>query len=308
MKKYIYILSLVALIPFLLPQCDSEDDLVTKGALEGGLMDILTPSINYVVGNTNSYNFSMKVYQGNIKTEKVALYKSFYSVKDDTTGGSPWSNEVLESTIDITDNLTNFITSPGYYYADLIDGLTFKGKALPASDGALNIGDAFFFRVVTSIDDGREVEQSTKVKLTVSTRFAGKYRTAKAEYYRLGVLTYTEADWPSEISIESVDAITYKMVEYMGPFDGNTLYFQIDAAGKISYPLKWAGADQVLNDQPIITCTDNAGDMTNVHCGESNRVVKDDVGGKDRLIMSIGYYTPGSGPREFYQVLEKIVE
>lgn len=273
-------------------------------------MDILTPSLNYVVGNTTSaYNFSMKVYQGPIKTTKVTLFKYFFSVADDTVGGSPLSNEVLVTTIDITNlETTHSLISPSYFYADLIDGITFKGNPLPASDGNLKIGDAFYFRLVTEMADGREVEQATKVKLTVSTRFAGKYKTIDAEYYRIGVLMYTAADWPSELSIESVDAITYKMVEYMGPFDGNTLYFQISASGVISYPLKWAGVDQILNAQPIITCADNAGDMTFVHCGTSNYIIKDDVNGKDKLIMSIGYYTPGSGSREFYQVLEKIVE
>ena len=311
MKKILYILSLIALIPFFFYSCESEDNLVTGNAKEGGLVDILTPSLNYVVGNTTSaYNFTMKIYQGvPVKTTKVTLYKYFSSVLDDTVGGSPLSNEVLVTTIDITNQeTTESIISPSYFYPDLIDGLTFKDNPLPASDGNLNIGDAFYFRIVTEMEDGREVEQATRVKLTVSTRFAGKYKTIKHEYYRIGVLTYTEADSPSELSIESVDAITYKMVEYAGAFEGNTLYFQIDASGVISYPLKWKGVDQVINDVPIITCTDNAGDMTNVHCATSNYVIKDDVNGKDRLIMAFGYYTPGSGPREFWEILEKIVE
>lgn len=307
MKRILYILSFLALSPLFFIQCDSEDDHMGS-VKEGGLMDILTPSINYVVGSTGTYSFSYKVYQGATKATKVSYYKSFYSVADDTVGGSPWSNEVFVESVDITNELTHQLTSTGYSYADLISGLTLNGNALPASDANLNIGDAFYFRIVTEIDNGREVEQAVKVKMTVSTRYAGKYKTTKAEYYRLGVLTYTEKDWPAEISIESVDAITYKMVEYLGPFDGNTLYFQIDAAGKITYPAKWAGADQILNDNPIITCADNPGDMVSVHCGESDKVVNDDVNGKDKLYMSIGYYTAGSGPREFYQVLEKIVE
>jgi hypothetical protein len=48
--------------------------------------------------------------------------------------------------------------------------------------------------------------------------------------------------------------------------------------------------------------------MLDVHCDESNIVINNDASGKDRLIMSFGYFTPGSGPRTFYQVLEKIVE
>jgi hypothetical protein len=283
---------------------------MTSDAVEGGLIDVLTPSLNYVVGNNANYSFSLKVYQAEQQTVKVHLYKSFYSVADDTVGGSPWSNEVLQSTIDITDNINHVIASPEYSYAQLIENLEINGNPLPSSDDQLTIGDAFYFRIVSELADGRMVEQSTKVKLTVSTRFAGKYKTIEAEYWRIGVLTYGTSDWPSEILIESVDAITYKMVEYLGPFDGNTLYFQIDPNTlKITYPAEWpAGTAQILNDQPIITCENNPSDMVHVHCSESNIVIKDDVGGKDRLIMSIGYYTAGSGPREFYQVLEKIVE
>lgn len=121
------------------------------------------------------------------------------------------------------------------------------------------------------------------------------------------MLTSTGDYWEPEYVIESVDAITYKMIG-MCAWPDNELYFQIDASGKISYPLKWGGKDQLLNDAPLITCTDNPTDMTHVYCGESNKVIKDDVAGKDQLIMSFGYYTAGSGPREFYQVFEKKVE
>lgn len=118
---------------------------------------------------------------------------------------------------------------------------------------------------------------------------------------------YTVADWPSEITVESIDAITYKMTDFE-PFLGNTLYFQIDAAGKITYPIKWKDVAQIINDQAIITCDGSPVDMITVHCATSNYIVKDDVNGKDKLYQSYGYYTPGSGPRTFYQVLEKIVE
>uniref|UniRef100_UPI0037848390 hypothetical protein n=1 Tax=Flavobacterium sp. TaxID=239 RepID=UPI0037848390 len=64
------------------------------------------------------------------------------------------------------------------------------------------------------------------------------------------------------------------------------------------------------NGQPFITCLTNPADMAPVYCGTSNFVVRDDVEGKDRLVMSFGYYTGSGavGPRVFYQVLEKIVE
>jgi len=66
------------------------------------------------------------------------------------------------------------------------------------------------------------VEQAVKVKMTVATRFAGKYKPIAGEYYRIGVPTYALGDWPSEVTVESVDAITYKMTDFE-PFLGNTL-------------------------------------------------------------------------------------
>jgi hypothetical protein len=305
MKKIFYIiLTLLIISPVaLFLQCDSEDDLVTKNAKDGGLIDILTPSLNYVVGSTNAYTFSMFVYQGEIKTKKIYFYRSFFNSADTLT-----SNEVLDATMDITGDVQQTVVSNPYLYADLIKDLTVNDVPVPANDAELSIGDKFIFRIVAELSDGRVVEQSVKVNLTVSTRYAGTYKTVDALYFRLGVLTYTAADWPAEITIESVDAITYKMVEYVGPFDGNTLFFQIDADGNINYPLEWDGVAQVINAVGIITCLDNPLDMTNVNCGNSNYVINDDVNGKDRLVMSIGYYTSGSGPREFYQVLEKIVE
>jgi hypothetical protein len=304
MKKIFYIiLTLLIISPVIFfMQCNSEDDLLTENAKDGGLIDILTPALNYVVGSKGSYTFSMFVYQGEVKTKKVYVYRSFFNSKD-----TLYSNEVLDATIDITSEVPYNLSSSPYYYADLIKDLTVGGNPIPAADAELSIGDKFLFRIVSELSDGRQVEQSVKVALTVSTRYAGSYKTVDAIYYRLGVVTYATSDWPATTSIESVDAITYKMVNW-GPFEGNTLYFQIDADGIISYPLEWDGAAQVINAVAIITCTDNPLDMTNVNCGNSNYVINNDVNGKDRLVMSIGYYTSGSGPREFYQVLEKIVE
>ena len=110
--------------------------------------------------------------------------------------------------------------------------------------------------------------------------------------------------------IESVDATTYRVVEYFGAFNGNEYYFQIDENDKITYPAETPDGDaQTGNGEPMTTCALNPGDLTNVPCGaDTNIVIRDDVSGKDRLVMTFGYFTGGSGPREFYQVLEKIVE
>jgi hypothetical protein len=291
-----------------LVRCNSEDNLVTENAKEGGLVDLATPSINYVVGNTNDYKFSLRVYQANEQTVKLYLYKSFYSVADDTTDGNPWSGEILQSTVDVTETVTHYISSPGYFYADLTSGLTLNGSPLPESDGDLNIGDFFQFRVVAELSDGRKVQQAGRVKMTVSTRYAGTYKFVEGLYYRIGVLTNTGSYWSPTYEIQSIDAKTYKMFGLAAWMD-NAFYFQINDDMSITYPAEWQGAAQMLNGQPLINCIDNATDFVpEVNCGTSNIVVKDDVGGKDRIYQTVGYYTTGSGPRVFYQVFEKVTE
>jgi hypothetical protein len=185
--------------------------------------------------------------------------------------------------------------------------LNVNGKPLPTSDGDYLIGDYWELQYFQTTSDGRTVLQDLTTKITVATRFAGKYRFVEGEYYRLGVLTSSGDYWDPEYLIESIDAKTYKMNGVCAWMD-QVLYFQIDNNGKITYPAEWKGKAQVINTMPIITCELNASDLAEVRCGASNFVTKDDVNGKDKLTMSFGYYTTGSGPRVFYQVMEKIVE
>jgi hypothetical protein len=320
MKKLLYI-SFLALVAVFFIQCDAEEDLMTENAKEGGMVDLSATALNYVVGSTTPYSFDMYVHQEKgSKITQIDLYKSCYKVAvpwsspDSSSAATDsidaqWSNEVLEQTIAVTELTANSsVSSDDWLYADLRANLTFTGDdpslvsgALPATDGEMRIGDYFNFRVVVTMDDGRVLQQEDPVKMTVATRYAGDYACTFAEYYRIGVLTYTTGDWPAITQIESVDAITYRVLEYFGAFNGNEWLFQI-IDGKISYP-----DGQTGNDQPMITCESNPGDMTNVPCDAStNIVVNDDVEGKDQLIMTFGYYTSGSGSREFYQVMEKI--
>lgn len=302
MKKYKFLFFLL-ILGVVFTQCTIEPQDNTEGAMEGGQIIMDNASFNYVVGDGSAYDFSMLVLQNeDFPVAKVQLYKSALITVD---GVQQATNEVLaeEITVDGTDPVN--ITSSGYDYAALIDGLTVGGNPLPASDGELSIGDRFIFRIVSVLENGNEFQQAYQVNLTVSTRFAGKYRFVEGVYYRLGVLTSAGDYWFDEYQFESVDAVTYKMIGMCAWLD-NELYFQILEDGTIHYPLEWNGAGQLLNGAPLITCVENPADMTNVNCGQSDYVVKDDVNGKDRLYMSFGYFTPGSGPREFYQVMEKL--
>jgi hypothetical protein len=281
---------------------DGEDEL-TGGATEGGLVTLDAGAIGYVVGNDGTYIASGEVFQGRDKTTSIDVFKSF---TDSDSGLS--TEELLFESISLSDiqqGLPNDFSFQ-FKYENLIEGF----PSISTTDSDLNIGDFWTLKFVSTLEDGTQVTNASTVKVSVGTRFAGLYKTVEAEYYRIGVLTYTEGDWPAETLIESVDATTYRVVEYFGAFNGNEWYFQIDENDKITYPDKTPDGDaQLGNGQPFITCAANAGDMTNVPCGATtNIVIRDDVDGKDRLVMSFGYFTAGSGSREFYQVLEKIVE
>lgn len=322
LNKIIY---LVLSTGLLFSSCNESEDLLTANAKAGGLLDVTSNSLNYVVGNPEG-PYSIEFYvnnEGGEKIKAINLYKSFTTtvkytemengeeVQKDSTF---ISNEVLDRTIEITNGESNYYLA-SYTFSELIDGLTVASLNGPVgplsdSDAEYQIGDKWVFRVETVLESGRTVQQAVPISVSVSTRYAGKYRPIAAEYYRLGVLTYSAADWPDETIIESVDATTYRVVEYLGAeaFSGNEYYFQIND-GVITYPDKTpSGEDQTGNDQPFITCQSSPADMVDVHCATSNIVVDDDETGKDRLIMSFGYNTPGSGPRTFYQVLEKIVD
>ncbi len=309
-KHIFYLLALLVIW-----SCNESEDLMTEDAKTGGIVESTSVSNSYVVGNSGPYTMEFLARQDpDVQIESVDIYKSFEGTdlftdiegKDSIVAYA--SNEILDRTIEVTTSTVHFFET-AYMFDELRAGLTAKGADLPTTDGGFRIGDKFVFRVVAHLSDGREVTQNYNVSFTVSTRYAGKYRTLDASYYRIHVLTGATADWPAETIIESVDATTYKVVEWLGLFSGNTYYFQI-IGGVITYPDNAPdGTAQVGNGQPWITCQTNAGDFAAEGlCDDTNYVVNDDVEGKDRLIMTYGYFTPGSGPRTFYQVFEKIVD
>ena len=305
MKKFKYIILSLFVISALNSCIDDDNDELTGDADTGGLVTIKNESVSigYVVGNDATYTASASVSQGVIKTNSIDIYKSF---TDSQTGVV--SNEVLFESKEFTSVVSginnDFDTS--FKYENLIDGLTLDGDPLPTSDVALNIGDFFTLRYAANTSTGNLNYNASKTKVSVGTRFAGTYNVIDKAYWRIGVLR-DDVEWPTQMLIESVDANTYRVVEYFGAFSGNEYYFQIDANDRITYPAETPSGDaQTGNGQPITTCELNASDLANVPCGAvSNYDERDDLGGKDKLFMTFGYFTDGSGAREFYQVLEK---
>lgn len=160
---------------------------------------------------------------------------------------------------------------------------------------------------VKTVDSNGNKSTGITVNKTLAYEIEGEYKCNVAEYYRIGVLSYTASDWPDKTTIVVVNENTYNVTEYFGPFSNNSWYFQIDENNNITYPLVWDGMVQTANEQSLITCESNPSDFINVNCNNSNFVTYDDNYGKHLLTMTMGYYMDDSGPREFYQVLEKII-
>jgi len=307
--KY-YLLTLFSIVT-VIACVDNNNDELTGDAITGGLLTISDQmkSIAYVVGDGATYTVTGSVFQGNDQTNSIDVYISF---TDSKTGET--SIEKLYKSIDMTNTSigSHAPFSISFSYEDLSSDLNLSDGPVSADDTQLNIGDFFNIRYESKLTTGAVHVNIFSTKVSVGTRFAGRYAPLVGEYYRIGVLTYSTADWLSfcpETLIESVNASTYRVVEFFGPFAENEWYFEIDNNDNITYPDNTPSGDaQTGNGQPFITCASNLADLSNIPCGsESNKVIRSNDG-KDKLIMSFGYFTEGSGSREFYQELEKITD
>lgn len=288
--------------------CEDEDnDLLTGNQNEGGLLSVNSILVPYVVGNGADFEYeaSISAFQGDIQVNSVDIYKTFTNVAGES------SNTVLLKTVTFpnTEQVENLSFTVSYN--ELINGLTLNGAPLPASDSALSIGDSWTLTYVSNTSAGTQAQNLKTTKVSVGTRFAGQYTVIQCEYWRINVPRpdVTGPFLGTVVTIESVNSTTYRKLEWAGPFSGNEFYFTIDSNDDVLVPTTYDGAAQILNALPAINCLETPGDMLNACAfpGIQNKAVRDDVLGKDRLYMSYGYIA-ATGPREFYEVLEKVVD
>lgn len=309
--SFLAIFSLIVLF-----SCTKENDnVLTGGAKTGALIDVTSGLVGYAVGNGNDYKYpvSFKVFQGAIKTTKVEIYKSFSTtIIENDKEKVVKSNEVLWKTIEVPTTPQAQVFSFDVTYNELIGGLIIFDAPLPTSDSLLAIGDAWTLKYVTTTSNGELHTNAQTTKVAVGTRFAGKYKVIKGEYWRINT-PRPDVVWVGETrTIESVDAITYKFLDYAGPFKDvkNTHYFTIDGLDVVKTPILYKGTAQLLNAFGVINCFETPANMSNAcnYVGPQNTVFRDNVDGKDIIYRTYGYINPATGSREIYEVLEKIVE
>lgn len=309
------ILSIAALAVFglgMLFSCSDTTDELTGNENSAGLLKVDSPLVGYTVGNGNTFEYpaTFTINQGEVRATSVDVYKSFANVN----GGN--SNEVLLKTVSLSPTAQREAVTFKMTYTELISGLSIAGVPLSNDDTNLNIGDAWKLRYVAKTPSGDHANIAT-TKVAVGTRLAGEYKCVEGLYMRNSNTFATTVNWPAKTVIESVNATTYRVVQRFGHFgpgaDDNTWYFKV-VSNVISYPvLEPDGATtNTANGFPIITCGGEAPGypfLPQFNCGNTNKVVLDNVNGKDRLVMTIGYHNPGGGApgiRQVYQVLEKL--
>ena len=142
------------------------------------------------------------------------------------------------------------------------------------------------------------------VKALGAESLAGEYEVIGGDYWRLGVNNGWGALGGTR-TIEAISATTYKHAGFFGLFEG-VFYFTVDAANNVTV-LKTnpvTGQTIMQGTAPFLTCENDSSSLTNVKCGTSNKVTRTNDR-RDIIYLSYGYNTPGSGPREFYEVIKR---
>lgn len=261
-------------------------------------VQVVTPVIAFQAGTAN-YALKFNTIHSLKKLASVNVYSTFKPAGSTTT-----SNEALFKSYTVTADAKNALSST-ITYADLKNGLTFGGQPLPANELDLAIGSSWTMRFEGVLTNGQKIDLPGSINVAVLSRFAGLYKVVNSKYYRIGVLT---GNWNTEERyIGSVNAETFSYNDYWGyfPWAGKSFRFKLNANNTIQVPI--ITGDGLFSGTYAINCTDNADKFANVPCEGSNLLVPNDATGKHKLYLTYGYFTDGSGAREFYEELEKIV-
>ena len=276
----------------------SESDAIVQQHADPYLQ-ILTGFIPFEVA-TVSYDLKFNVINGVDAIEEVNFYKTFFD-----SGLQMESNEMLVATYSGLGELRTVLVE-NLTYAELADGLLVNGAPLPASDVDIVPGSGWSFRFEGVDASGNVVPLLGAINMVLS-KYAGNYEVIESSYFRIGV---DNGDWNGQVVFMGfVDEVTLSHNDFWGPFGwaGKSFHFSFDPDDlSVEVPILTADG-QIFGDSPLSCATDKSL-FKNVPCDGSNKIVDDEGGpGAHRIYLTYGYFTDGSGSREFYEVLEKVV-
>lgn len=278
---------------------DSIDDLVTENAALGGLVNVETPLLSYVIGTPDGYKVKLKIFQGAVKTNEVNVLKAYQNASGER------SNETLLKTVAIADSETSFIEFE-VSFDELIQGLSLNGSDLSANDQDYAIGDFWELTYETQTSESKSHRNRNTTKVAVSGKYAGIYTVVESAY--IHPTAGDQGGWNGEsVVIESiVDAFTYNILAN-GPFTtddnpNNNFVFVVNDDNSITIPKEWAGEMQTLwGSDELATCAVNPMELPDV-CGGTDFV--DPTDGGEQVTLSHGYIRD-TGTRQFRYKLIK---
>jgi hypothetical protein len=181
--------------------CVEPEDLITSKATEGGLITPAAANLSFV---GNPVTISVDVTDG---ISSVSFYKKY-------TANGETSTEVLDKTVNVSNGKATYQAD----YASLKNGLT----GLPAQAGDLKVGDFWTIRVVSKLEDGRDIQSSIAIKITVDNPFSGEYESSGTRWNfnsagdaNTSTMPPTgfvsAATWTFDTDVTTVDATTCKV-------------------------------------------------------------------------------------------------
>jgi len=300
MKNIKLFFSIIIVAVFSFSSCtDSIDDLVTENAAVGGLVNVETPLLSYVIGTPEGYKVKLKVFQGAVKTNEINVFKVYQNAAGNR------SNETLLKTVSITDNETSFIDFE-VSFNELIADLSLDGQAISDNDEDYAIGDFWELIYESKTSESNLHRNRSTTKVAVSGKYAGVYTVGESSY--IHPTAGDQGGWSGEtVVIESVvNAFTYHILAN-GPFTtddnpNNEFYFVVNDDNTITIPKEWDGELQTLwGSDELATCAANPMELPDV-CGDTGFVNPTD--GAEEVTLSHGYIRD-TGTRQFFYNLIK---
>jgi hypothetical protein len=219
MKKKLRIffgLATFAVVMLLAYSCVEPDDLVTENAKTGGLLTTASQNLSF---KGVPLTITVGVSEG---VESVSFYKNFtFYLPDDTIT----TDEVLHVTVTPANGVASFTST----YDQLKAGIA----SLPATAGDLKLADFWRFRIVSTMEDGREVESYIKINLTVDNPYSGTYTSSGTRWNFANTANANTTTMPPTGTIAS--SANFSLTTSVKTVDGNTCRVHVGNAEQATF-------------------------------------------------------------------------
>ena len=304
-KFLIFKIFFVSLILISFNACSDDDSKIDYSGSEtlkitDPFLQIATPVVSFQAGIPD-YTYSFTLINGVNHVSKINVYKQYTEAKTLAK-----SDRVLFKSFNVGDaNKETF--SHTFNFAEIRDGLKVKGVDLPTNDQLIPTGSSWTLTFEAETKSGVQT-LAGNVRVAVLSVYAGIYKVIESQYFRIGVATGT---WDGETRfIGSIDENTFSYNDAWGYFAWAGKSFDFDLAEDNTITVPLINSSGLFSGTRALRCDVEPQTFTKVSCNGSNVLIPDPSNptskdGKHIIKLTYGYFTDGSGPREFYEVLEK---